>query len=99
MMTAHGATEAAIADQEFGDDLYYRLSGFTLRLHPLHERPEDIPDLEPELYRRAIRLAGDNQAQAARWLGVTRLKMREKLTALGLHPATRQDPAPPATPT
>ncbi len=46
-----------------------------------------ITDLEPELYAQAIRLAQGNQAKAARWLGVTRLKMREKLTQLGLHPA------------
>ena len=45
-----------------------------------------ISDLEPELYTQAIRLAHGNQAQAARWLGVTRLKMREKLTEFGLHP-------------
>jgi len=43
-----------------------------------------IADLEPELYSQAIKLAQGNQAKAARWLGVTRLKMREKLTALGL---------------
>ena len=46
-----------------------------------------IADLEPELFTQAIRLAQGNQAKAARWLGVTRLKMREKLTQLGLHPA------------
>lgn len=45
-----------------------------------------IQDLEPELFRQAIQLAGGNQAKAARWLGVTRLKMREKLTQFGLHP-------------
>ncbi len=45
-----------------------------------------ISDLEPELFRQAIHLAQGNQAKAARWLGVTRLKMREKLTELGLHP-------------
>jgi DNA-binding NtrC family response regulator len=45
-----------------------------------------IADLEPELFRQAINLAQGNQAKAARWLGVTRLKMREKLTQLGLHP-------------
>ena len=45
-----------------------------------------IADLEPELFTQAIRLAQGNQAKAARWLGVTRLKMREKLTQLGLHP-------------
>jgi nitrogen regulation protein NR(I) len=46
-----------------------------------------IADLEPELFAQAIRLAQGNQAKAARWLGVTRLKMREKLTELGLHPS------------
>ncbi|HSU53713.1 MAG TPA: helix-turn-helix domain-containing protein, partial [Candidatus Dormibacteraeota bacterium] len=45
-----------------------------------------LSDLEPELFSQAIQLAQGNQAKAARWLGVTRLKMREKLTELGLHP-------------
>ncbi|MGO8700360.1 MAG: sigma-54-dependent transcriptional regulator [Limisphaerales bacterium] len=46
-----------------------------------------IADLEPELFKQAIQLAQGNQAKAARWLGVTRLKMREKLSELGLRPA------------
>ncbi len=46
-----------------------------------------IEDLEPELFGQAIKLAAGNQAKAARWLGVTRLKMREKLTQYGLHHA------------
>jgi DNA-binding NtrC family response regulator len=45
-----------------------------------------IAEIEPELFRQAIQLAQGNQAKAARWLGVTRLKMREKLNQLGLHP-------------
>jgi DNA-binding NtrC family response regulator len=49
-----------------------------------------VADLEPELFTQAIRLAQGNQAKAARWLGVTRLKMREKLTQLGLH-ASREN--------
>ncbi|HEV7924699.1 MAG TPA: sigma-54 dependent transcriptional regulator, partial [Verrucomicrobiae bacterium] len=44
-----------------------------------------ISDLEPELFKQAIQLAQGNQAKAARWLGVTRLKMREKLIELGWH--------------
>jgi len=44
-----------------------------------------IADLEPELFKQAIQRAQGNQAKAARWLGVTRLKMREKLIELGLH--------------
>src|SRR5262249_13069625 len=46
---------------------------------------------ERELFARAIDLAHGNQAKAARWLGISRLTMREKLLQFGLHPA--QDPA------
>jgi DNA-binding protein Fis len=48
-----------------------------------------LKDMEAELFTQAIQLTQGNQAKAAEWLGVTRLKMREKLRALGLHP--RQD--------
>jgi nitrogen regulation protein NR(I) len=41
---------------------------------------------ERELFTQAIQLAQGNQAQAARWLGLSRLTVREKLTRLGLHP-------------
>jgi len=41
---------------------------------------------ERELFSRAIELAHGNQAKAARWLGVSRLTMREKLIQFGLHP-------------
>jgi nitrogen regulation protein NR(I) len=51
-----------------------------------------IADLEPELFSQAIQLAQGNQAKAARWLGVTRLKMREKLIELGLHRNTTDKP-------
>lgn len=46
-----------------------------------------LADLEPELYSEAIRRAHGNLTKAAQWLGVTRLKMREKLKEFGLHPA------------
>jgi DNA-binding protein Fis len=49
-----------------------------------------IADLEPELFAQAIQLARGNQAKAARWLGVGRPRMREKLIQLGLHPS-RED--------
>jgi DNA-binding protein Fis len=45
-----------------------------------------IAEMERELYARAIDMARGNQAKAARWLGVTRTTMREKLTRFGLHP-------------
>ncbi len=41
---------------------------------------------EKELFSRSIELAQGNQAKAARWLGVSRLTMREKLIQFGLHP-------------
>ena len=44
-------------------------------------------DMERELFTRAIQLAKGNQAKAARWLGVTRTTMREKLVNFGLRPA------------
>lgn len=196
LAATHRDLEAAIAAKEFREDLFYRLSVATIRLAPLRERPNDIPDLvrffiqrsarelgvenpsihpeamawlqaqpwpgnvrqlenavrqallqarplaitvdllrlldqptrragaaaglthaayisellsrvqrgeetdahrkmvadlEGELFAQAIRLAQGNQAKAARWLGVTRLKMREKLTELGLRGA---DPGP-----
>ncbi len=43
-----------------------------------------IADLEPELFSQAISLAQGNQAKAARWLGITRLKMHDKLIQFGL---------------
>jgi nitrogen regulation protein NR(I) len=43
-----------------------------------------IEKLERELFAQAIRLAGGNQARAARWLGVSRVTMREKLRHFGL---------------
>lgn len=45
-----------------------------------------LADLEPELYSQAIARARGNLTKAAQWLGVTRLKMREKLKEFGLHP-------------
>lgn len=45
-----------------------------------------LADLEPELYSQAINRAHGNLTKAAQWLGVTRLKMREKLKEFGLHP-------------
>ena len=41
---------------------------------------------EHELFQQAIERADGNQAKAARWLGISRLTMREKLSRLGLRP-------------
>ncbi len=50
-----------------------------------------IETAERELLTRAIKQAQGNQAKAARWLGITRMTMRAKLTEFGLHPAQEQD--------
>ncbi len=41
---------------------------------------------ERELIAQAIQRANGNQAKAARWLGLSRLTLREKLQHYGLHP-------------
>jgi two-component system, NtrC family, response regulator len=45
---------------------------------------------EREICTRAIELAHGNQAKAARWLGVSRLTLREKLHQFGIHPTHDQ---------
>ena len=48
--------------------------------------PAMIDVMERELLGAAIKRSGGNQAKAARWLGMTRFTLREKLTLYGLHP-------------
>jgi DNA-binding NtrC family response regulator len=191
LAATHRDLETALKENQFREDLFYRLSGVTIMLPPLSQRPDDIPDLvkyfmrrssgevgveapsiqpeamaylqsqvwpgnvreldnavrqalllarnypislehaqeayartrksalvsdqtiagyfagllakaqrgetddvhakmieemERELFAQAIKLAQGNQAKAARWLGVTRTTMREKLNHFGLHP-------------
>jgi len=50
-----------------------------------------LAEAEREILTQAILLAEGNQAKAARWLGLSRLTLREKLTALGLRPAHPDD--------
>jgi nitrogen regulation protein NR(I) len=52
-----------------------------------------IEEVERELFAQAIHMAQGNQARAARWLGVSRITMREKLQLFGLHPTQRGDGA------
>jgi transcriptional regulator with GAF, ATPase, and Fis domain len=52
-------------------------------LEDVHEALTEA--VERELYSQAIKLAHGNQAKAAKWLGVSRPTMREKLKTYGLH--------------
>jgi transcriptional regulator with GAF, ATPase, and Fis domain len=51
-----------------------------------------IEEMERELFSRAIEMAHGNQAKAARWLGVSRTTMREKLAHFGLHLSGESSP-------
>jgi DNA-binding protein Fis len=42
--------------------------------------------VECRLLEQAMRRADGNQSQVARWLGISRFTLREKLRSLGLHP-------------
>jgi DNA-binding protein Fis len=53
-------------------------------------RARVMEEIERELFAQAIQLAEGNQARAARWLGVTRLTLREKLLHFGFHPSRDQ---------
>jgi DNA-binding NtrC family response regulator len=53
--------------------------------------------LEPELFRQAMQLASDNQALVARWLGISRLRLRDKLRQHGLHPSQGLSKGPDST--
>jgi DNA-binding NtrC family response regulator len=49
-----------------------------------------LAEAEREVVTQAITLAEGNQAKAARWLGLSRLTLREKLKHLGLHPTSAE---------
>jgi len=68
--------------QAYADDLLASAQrGELMNAHArLHETAERV------IISRAIELAHDNQARAARWLGISRLTLREKLIQYGLHP-------------
>src|SRR5262249_40043057 len=53
-----------------------------------HANAQDILTewVERELYGQAVALAGDDQSQVARWLGVSRPTVRERLLHYSLHP-------------
>jgi nitrogen regulation protein NR(I) len=70
------------------------LSGFIAELLAAASRGEidnaharAVEATERELFLQAIALAHGNQAKVARWLGISRATVREKLMQFGAHPA------------
>jgi DNA-binding NtrC family response regulator len=53
--------------------------------------PELQRAFEREVYGQAISRSGGNQARAARWLGVSRLTLRERLREHGIHPGAAEE--------
>lgn len=79
-----GQSDPAGLEQLVGETLTRVISGeLETALPSLQER------FEREVYGQAIRRSGGNQAQAARWLGVSRLTLREKLKQHGMHPGEK----------
>jgi transcriptional regulator with GAF, ATPase, and Fis domain len=88
LAATHVDLQQAIAQKRFREDLYYRLSVFPLRLPPLRERREDLPQLCTFLLeeqtlrtgRRGMRVtpAGLTRLEAYDWPG----NLRELANAL-----------------
>jgi transcriptional regulator with GAF, ATPase, and Fis domain len=49
----HRDLSAMVEDEAFREDLYYRLAVVVLRIPPLRERREDIPEMIDTLFQRA----------------------------------------------
>ena len=60
------------------------------QLHDAHAQV--LAEAEREVITQAILLSQGNQAKAARWLGLSRFTLREKLKQLGLHPGQHEEP-------
>jgi len=75
-----GGTESSLADYIRGRLLEAKDGGAGGALEPIME------DLERELYRQAVELSHGNQTKISKWVGVSRLTVREKLNKYELFP-------------
>src|SRR5436189_1953296 len=53
LAATHRDLETALKANQFREDLFYRLSGVTITLPPLSQRPEDVPDLVKYFMQRS----------------------------------------------
>ncbi|MBI1841267.1 MAG: sigma-54-dependent Fis family transcriptional regulator [Verrucomicrobia bacterium] len=79
------------------EDIVAELVGAGRRGEIDNARERLLETVERELFNQAIRAAGGNQARASRWVGVSRLTMREKLTQFKI-PAGRDDASADSAP-
>ncbi|THF56177.1 sigma-54-dependent transcriptional regulator [Pseudothauera rhizosphaerae] len=58
LSASHRDLAQLVADNRFRQDLYFRINVITLRVPPLRERPEDIPDLAAHVLTRLAEREG-----------------------------------------
>ncbi len=82
--------EADVASGRFRQDLYYRIAGITFQMPSLRERPQDIPLIVADMFKKSA-LAGRRFSAEAmkclvahRWPGNVRELQNEVLRALAL---------------
>src|SRR5439155_1132588 len=75
--------EEEIAEGRFREDLFHRLSVVPIRVPPLSERREDIPDLINYFMAQISRFSG-NISRTAEFVGMERSALHRKLKALGV---------------
>jgi two-component system NtrC family response regulator/two-component system nitrogen regulation response regulator GlnG len=94
LSATHRDLEAAVAEGTFRRDLFFRLNRVTLRLPPLRERPDDLPELvgffltraaeQANRRRPAVSAAAMNRLRAHHWPGNIRELQNVVFRAFGV---------------